>query len=161
MAPVIAAKPSTEKDQLIKDVHNNAQDQSASTIDADGLIEPAAMRGVGLFEAAAHRRRQHRFLAVPVEAHVGDHKLVDDLAGGHSVPEVGYDGFADGCFEGFGLIVDFDPHAGTKASSDLTRRRRGSGNSVCLRASFFAVRRDCLGFLVAQAVNRAKSRKGP
>jgi len=31
------------------------------------------VRGAGLFEAAAHRRRQHRFLGVTVEAHVGDH----------------------------------------------------------------------------------------
>jgi hypothetical protein len=31
------------------------------------------------------------------------YKLVDDLAGGHSVPEVGYDGFADRCFEGLAL----------------------------------------------------------
>jgi hypothetical protein len=42
------------------------------------------------------------------------YELVDDLAGGHSVPEVGYDGFADGSLEGFGVIIDFDPHAATK-----------------------------------------------
>jgi putative SOS response-associated peptidase YedK len=30
-------------------------------------------------------------------------ELVDDLAGGHSVPEVGYDRFADGRFEAFGV----------------------------------------------------------
>jgi hypothetical protein len=36
---------------------------------------------------------------------------------GHSVPEVGYDRFADRRFEGFGLIIDFDPHAATKVQN--------------------------------------------
>ncbi len=44
------------------------------------------------------------------------YELVDDLAGGHSVPQVGHDGLADGLFEGFGVIVDFDHHVTTKAA---------------------------------------------
>jgi hypothetical protein len=44
------------------------------------------------------------------------YELGNDLAGGHSVPEVGYDRFANGRFEGFGLIVDFDPHPPTNAA---------------------------------------------
>ena len=44
-------------------------------IDANRLIETAAMRGVGLGEAATHFRRQHGFLAVAVEPHVGDHAI--------------------------------------------------------------------------------------
>jgi hypothetical protein len=45
------------------------------------------------------------------------YERIGDLAGGHSVPQVGYDGFADGRFEGFGLIVDFNPHAATGVTS--------------------------------------------
>ena len=35
---------------------------------------------------------------------------------GHSIPEVGYDSFADCRFDGIGLIIDFDPHVATKGA---------------------------------------------
>ena len=44
-------------------------------IDANRLIEAAAMRRARLGEAATHFRRQHGFLAVAVEPHVGDHAV--------------------------------------------------------------------------------------
>jgi hypothetical protein len=44
------------------------------------------------------------------------YELVNDLAGGHSVPEAGYDRFANGRLEGLRLIVDFDPHTATRAA---------------------------------------------
>jgi hypothetical protein len=54
-------------------------------------------------------RRRIRFLSA-----IALMIVFDDLAGGHSVPEVNYDSFADGRFEVFGLIIDFDPHAANK-----------------------------------------------
>jgi hypothetical protein len=58
------------------------------------------------------------------------YQLVDDLAGGHSAPEVGYDGFADGSLESFGVIVDFDPHAATKGGK-LRHFWREFGARLC------------------------------
>jgi hypothetical protein len=44
------------------------------------------------------------------------YELVNDLAGGHSVPEVSYDCFADRRFEGFDVIVNVNHHAATKVA---------------------------------------------
>ena len=61
------------------------------------------------------------------------YELVDDIAGGHSVPEVGYDSIADGRLEGFGAIIDFDHHADAKAAKlyHFMARVQRQGYAAC------------------------------
>jgi hypothetical protein len=68
------------------------------TNQARGAVETVHIR-------ALCRKLEDRGNKAPEEK--SGYERVNDLVGGHSVPEVRYDRFANGRLEGFGLIVDF------------------------------------------------------